>query len=141
MTTHYHVVLELNEPTLSSGLRYLNGAYARHFNRRYRRRGHVFEARFRSSIVESEAHRLEVARYIALNPTRANICRAPEEYPWCGYGAIIGLFPADLVVDQRAALAPFGGSRSAYRTFVEELDPRVRRGQTRVRHRMKPARR
>lgn len=127
MSTHYHVVLELQKPTLSSGFHRFNGRYARYFNRMYGRRGHAFEERYHARLVETELHRLEVARYVALNPARANMCELPEDYAWSGYGAIIGLQPADPAIDIRAALAPFGGSRRAYRAFVEEPDPRERR--------------
>ncbi|HEY3962384.1 MAG TPA: transposase [Gaiellaceae bacterium] len=127
MSTHYHVVLELQKPTLSSGFHRFNGRYARYFNRTYGRRGHAFEERFHARSVETDLHRLEVARYVALNPAKARMCDRPEEYPWSGYGSIIGLQPADPAIDIRAALTPFGGSREAYRAFVEEADPRERR--------------
>jgi putative transposase len=135
MTTHYHAVVYLNKPTLSSGFQRFNMRYAQYYNKHYGRRGHVFGGRFSDKIIESDAHRLEVARYVALNPTRAQMCRLPEDYPWSGYGSIIGRFAPDPVIDIAAALEPFGGSRAAYRRYVEELDPRVRRGQTRVRPR------
>ncbi len=135
MLTHYHLLLRLDEATLSSGFFRLNLRYARYYNRRYDRRGHVFERRFDARIVEGEADELETARYIALNPPRANMCALPEEYGWSSYGSIIGLYPRDPIVDLDAALAPVGGSRAAYRRFVEEGDPRRRRGQVRTRPR------
>ena len=127
MTTHYHLVIELEDETLSSGMTHLNRLYATYFNRTYARRGHAFEARFDDSLVDTPEYRAEVVRYVALNPTRAGICRLPEEYPWSAYGSIVGLFPDDPVIDLGAALAPFGGSRDEYRTFVEQHDPRLRR--------------
>ena len=135
MSTHYHLLLRLDEATLSSGFLRLNLRYARYYNRRYGRRGHVFERRFETRVVEGEGDELETARYIALNPPRANMCGSPEEYGWSSYGSIIGVYPRDPIVDLDAALAPVGGSRAAYRRFVEEGDPRVRRGQVRTRPR------
>lgn len=128
MTTHYHLVVELNDDeSLSSGVGHLNRLYATYFNCTYARRGHAFEARFDDELVETPDYRLEVVRYVTLNPTRAEICRLPEQYPWSAYGSIIGDYPDDPAVDLAAALAPFGGSRSAYREFIEEKDPRLRR--------------
>jgi putative transposase len=46
MTNHYHLVIELQEPNLSDGMRRLNGEFARTFNERYERVGHLFERRF-----------------------------------------------------------------------------------------------
>ena len=134
--THYHVLVLLREATLSSGFQRLNGRYAIAYNQEYARRGHVFEARFRAVLVEGERHRLEVARYIALNASRANLADSAEAYPFCDYGATIGLYGPDPVVDPAEALAPFGSdlesARRRYRTFVEEKDPRVRVAQARA---------
>ena len=129
MTTHFHVLLRLRKATLSSGFHRFNTRYAQYLNKKLRSRGHVFDGRFESKLVEGRFALLETGRYIARNPVRANICEVPEQYPWCGYGATIGLFPRDDVVDVRAALAPLGGSQRAYRTYVEESDRRVRWGQ------------
>jgi REP element-mobilizing transposase RayT len=127
MTTHYHLVLTLREPTLSSGLQRFNMRYAQWFNKTNARRGHAFESRFGCRLVNGDDDQLEAMRYVALNPTRARICRRPEQYPWCGYGATVGLYAPDPLVDLKAALRPVKGSRDAYRAFVEELDPRRRR--------------
>lgn len=134
MSTHYHVFVRLRKPTLSSGFQRLNIRYARYFNDRHRRRGHVFGARFYSRIAESTFAQLETIRYIALNPVKANICPRPEDYPWSGYGATIGKHVDDNIVDVRAIIAMFG-SRAAYRRYVEEPDERVRWGQARARPR------
>ena len=142
MTTHYHLLIRLRECTLSSGFQRLNGRYAQVFNRMHGRRGHVFEARFRDVLVESDAHRAEATRYIHLNAPRAQVCEQPEEHVWCDYGATIGLVDRDPIVDPRLALELFGSdlrtARIAYARFVAEPDPRVRRGQTRVRPREPP---
>jgi REP element-mobilizing transposase RayT len=134
MTTHYHLLVRPNKATLSSGFQRLNGRYARQFNRRHNRRGHLFQDRFRDRLIESEAHRLEAARYIHLNAPRAIRDLAPESYPWSDYGSTVGLYGPDFVVDVRAALEPFGSdleqARLNYRAFVDEADRRARRGQT-----------
>lgn len=128
MSTHYHLLLRLNDATLSSGMQRFNRRYALYHNKRYDHRGHAFEQRFGCSIVADTAEdELELARYIALNPTRAEMCRLPEDYPWSSYGSTIGLYPRDPIIDLRAALSPTRGSRAAYREFMERVDPRLRR--------------
>lgn len=126
MTTHYHVLLRLRKATLSSGFKRFNVRYAQYFNRKYARRGHVFDARFQSKLVDDRFGQLELARYLARNPVKAKICERPEDYQWSGYGATVGLFADDGIVDPGAALAPLRGSRSAYRRYVEEPDARKR---------------
>lgn len=137
MSTHYHVFLRLRKPTLSSGFKRVNVRYARYFNDKYNKRGHVFDARFHAKIAEGRFAQLETIRYVALNPVKASICDRGEQYPWSGYGATIGCYADDEVVDVRALLTLFG-SRAAYRKYVEEPDERVRWGQSRARPRVTP---
>ncbi len=139
MGTHYHLLLRLNEPTLSTGFQRLNGLYARIFNARTKRRGAVWQRRFHDTLIESDAHLLETTRYIAWNASRANLADRPEDWPWSSYGATIGRFPPDPLIDERAILELFSDdlavARERYRRFVEERDPRVRRSLIRLRDR------
>jgi REP element-mobilizing transposase RayT len=136
MTTHYHLLLRLRGPTLSSGFHRFNSIYARAYNRRHGRRGALWQRRFFDSIVSVEGHLYESIRYVALNAPRANVCGRPEDWPWCSYGAAIGHVRPDPLVDERALLELFGTRRDQairrLRAYIEEADPRVRFGQTRV---------
>ena len=94
MTTHYHLLVQLPEDGLSVGMQELNGEYARRTNHRHGRVGHLFQNRFYSDLVTSERHLFGAIRYIALNPVRAGICPAPEDWPWSSHRAAAGLeFP------------------------------------------------
>ena len=136
MTTHFHLLFRLEKPALSSGFQRLNSMYARLYNKRHGRRGALWQRRYFDSIIETESHLYEAIRYIALNAPRAHACDAPEDWPWCGYGAAIGCSPPDPLVNERELLGLFGTRAEAARTrlrwFVEEADPRERFGQTRV---------
>ncbi|WP_256212049.1 transposase [Nitrosomonas communis] len=35
MDNHYHLLIETNSPTLSKGMKYLNGTYTQYFNRQH----------------------------------------------------------------------------------------------------------
>jgi putative transposase len=137
MTSHFHLLLRLDKPELSSGFQRLNSVYARLYNKRHGRRGALWQRRYFDSVIESESHLYEAIRYIALNAPRAHACEAAEEWPWCGYGAAIGNAPPDPLVNEAELLRHFGSSRKdareRLRWFVEEADPRARFGQTRVR--------
>jgi hypothetical protein len=115
----------------------LNGGYAQAFNRRHGRIGRLFQDRFHSVLVEGDGHLFELLRYGALNPCRAGLCDVPEAWPWSSYGSAIGLYPVDPILDEEALLSLFaadrGVARSRLRTYVEDVDLRSRRGQTRVR--------
>jgi len=58
----------------------------KHINSTYRRTGTLWEGRYKSSLVDSERYCLACYRYIELNPVRASICNAPEDYQWSSYG-------------------------------------------------------
>lgn len=91
MPNHYHLVVEIDAPTLSSGLQSLNGVYAQTFNHRHHFVGHLFQGRFHSARVETDAHLLELARYLPLNPVRGRLCDEPADWPWSSYRATLGL--------------------------------------------------
>ena len=92
MSTHYHLLLAATRAQLSDGFRFLNGHYARSFNDRYGRRGHVFAARFSAWLVESDEHATAARRYILLNPVKAGLCATPHDWRWSGsrYGRDLG---------------------------------------------------
>jgi REP-associated tyrosine transposase len=137
MTTHYHLLLRLNKCTLSSGFQRLQSRYARRYNRRHNRRGPLWLRRFHDVMTVSERHLFEVIRYISLNAPRAGMAKRAEDWPWCSYGAAIGLHPPDPIVDEAAPLELFSPkaavARKQLRKFVEEVDPRERWRQTRLR--------
>jgi REP-associated tyrosine transposase len=57
----------------------------RHHNTLEGRSGTLWEGRYKSSPVDSDAYLLACDRYIELNPVRARICTQPERYPWSSY--------------------------------------------------------
>jgi putative transposase len=82
MSTHYHLVLETSQPQLSRGLQWVNGAYAREFNRRHERFGHVFGGRFDARSIDSEEYLYDACVYVIENPVRAGLCKTADQWPW-----------------------------------------------------------
>ena len=62
MPNHVHLLVEHPPLELGKGMKLLNGRYARWFNLRYGRVGHVFEARYHPEPVQRDEHLLEAAR-------------------------------------------------------------------------------
>jgi len=93
MPNHYHLLIQLTEGGLSEGMRELNGCYARWSNVQTGRTGsgHLVQNRFKAPAVDTERHFWATVRYIALNPVRSNLVERPEDWPWSGYRATIGL--------------------------------------------------
>ena len=71
---------------LSEFMKTLKQKFTMWFNRKHDRVGVLWEARFKSVIVEGHWNSLlKVAAYIDLNPVRAGLADDPKDYRWCGY--------------------------------------------------------
>ena len=101
MGTHYHALLDTPRANLSDFVQAVNGEYSKAFNRRHARVGHTFEQRFNSVLVQREKYLRRVARYIALNPVKAGLCRDASDWPWSTHRATAGVeeAPAWLYLD------------------------------------------
>jgi REP element-mobilizing transposase RayT len=126
MPNHYHLLFRTPNADISDGMCWLNGVYARWFNRRHGREGHVFEARFHAVLVRSNFHVLSLACYIPLNPVRPGLCSRPADWPWSSYRATIGRAQKSWL-ESDWLLAQFGQERMAaiaeYERFVERAVP------------------
>ena len=123
MGNHYHLLVETVEPNLSRAMQWLHVSYAAYFNRKRNRRGHLFQGRFKSILVDADEYLKELSRYIHLNPVRANLVGSASEYVWSSYSAFIGKTPAPKWLEKEWLLSQFGSrTKSAaayYKDFVE----------------------
>jgi REP element-mobilizing transposase RayT len=124
MTNHVHLLVQVLDQSLSAGMQELLGEYARFWNSRHGRTGHLFRNRFSCAAVESDRHLREAARYVDLNPIRAQLASRPEHWQWSSYRALVGLDHAPPFLATSALLELFGPTpakaRIAYRRFVQE---------------------
>lgn len=124
MGNHYHLIVETPRANLPIAMRQLNGLYARRYNVRHGRCGHVFQARYGSIFVEKESHLHAVSRYVDLNPVRAGICTDPADYRWSSHRAMVGLCEPPRFLTTEDVLARFGPTRrraqARYRAYVAE---------------------
>ena len=101
MDAHLHLVVETPEPTLGKGMQRLLGGYAFEFNRRHGRYGHLFAGPYAASLVETEDYAITLSAYVALNPVRAGLVAAPEDWEWSSYRATAGLIRAPEFLETR----------------------------------------
>jgi len=124
LSTHYHLLVATPDPNLSAGMQHIGGRYAQWANWYREERSHIFEGRFRSILVTSESHALELYRYIALNPVRAGLVRDPEEWRWSSLRAVLGREQPPGFLDVEAVLSEFGPNwataRRRLRRFVRD---------------------
>jgi REP element-mobilizing transposase RayT len=122
MPNHYHLLVgRVDVARLSTGMQFLNGAYASRYNTAYERTGHVFQGRFHDELVRRDEHLLESLRYIALNPVRAGLVPRAELWQWSSYGATAGVRDRQEWVHEDAVLALFGRDSAVARLRYAEF--------------------
>ncbi len=121
---HVHLLVRSGWAGVGRMMQGLLGGYARRFNRRHQRSGHLLQNRFKSLLVEEEPYLLELVRYIHLNPVRAGLVDAGGEldrYPWTGHARLMGEMQSPWQ-DTTSVLNRFAATtedaRRHYRTFV-----------------------
>jgi len=89
MSNHFHLLLEVDRFPTARILQSLLTGYVRRFNKTHRRRGHLFEGRYKAIVCDRDSYLLELVRYIHLNPLRAKMVTQPGQWQWTGHGEIV----------------------------------------------------
>jgi putative transposase len=127
MTNHVHLLLEPSSGTgLALLMKRLSARQTRYRNRRERRSGTIWEGRYKSSLVQTDGHLLACCRYIELNPVRARMVAAAQDYSWSSCRARLG-YARSAVLDldpcYRALAADESTRRERYREFLQDAVP------------------
>ena len=92
MDNHYHLLLETPEANLVVGMKWFQGTYTQRFNSANRRRGHLYQGRYKALIIDPacDGYFSTVSTYIHLNPFRAKLAgpdraQALDKYVWSSY--------------------------------------------------------
>jgi putative transposase len=128
MTNHVHLLVT---PMADHGVPHLmqdlGRTYVRYVNHAYRRTGTLWEGRYKSSLVDSEAYLLTAMRYIEMNPVRAGMVPHPGDYRWSSYRINAQGHPGALVtphpVYQALAGEPEQRQHRYRESFRMHLDP------------------
>ena len=82
MPNHVHlIVVPETKECLGLAIGEAHRRYTRRINFREGWRGHLWQGRF-SSFIMDEAHLLACTRYVELNPVRAGLVKKPEQWRW-----------------------------------------------------------
>jgi putative transposase len=90
MGNHAHLLICQGEESLSQVMQRLFSSYVYWYNWKYDRIGHLFQERFKSEVVETDAYLITVLRYIHQNPVKAGITDSAEKYRWSSCGEYLG---------------------------------------------------
>jgi putative transposase len=124
MTNHVHLLITPPDgASCGRMMKFLGQCYVQTTNKALGRKGTLWQGRFFSCLVPSEAYVLACYRYIELNPVRAGMVSAAHDYPWSSHRANAGA-ENDVMVKPHPAMSAV--RPVDYRAWFDEpLDPGV----------------
>jgi REP element-mobilizing transposase RayT len=133
LDNHLHLLIELRKGiTISDITRDLNGNYTKYFNAKFQRKGHLFQERYRMTLVEKESYLLLVSAYMHLNPEVLESALNAKNYSYSSYQAYLyytshgraasaaGLMGLDLKKEAQEALSLLPEA-ATYENFLKAL--------------------
>ncbi|MBP9761862.1 transposase [Candidatus Saccharibacteria bacterium] len=124
MPNHFHLLLyQQSEKSMTALLRGVCTAYTGYFNKKYGRVGHLFQDRFKASMITTDGYLQHISRYIHLNP-RDYTAWTYSSYPyyladrsaaWIKPDKIMALFPS------KAAYEEFVHDYADYKRSLDEI--------------------
>ena len=127
MTNHVHLLLAPGDSVADLGrlMKTLAARMTRYRNKLEGRSGTLWESRYKSSVVETDAYLLACCRYIELNPLRARMVAQVDDYPWSS--CRLRVLGDDHWLDSNPCFEALGQTASErrvrYREFVEQAIP------------------
>ncbi|HUL38611.1 MAG TPA: transposase [Thermodesulfobacteriota bacterium] len=130
MSNHFHLFVKTPLGNLQEFMRHFNICYTSYYNWKHGRRGHLYQGRYKSFLVDSDNYLQEVSRYIHLNPIRVGLRssitrdekkRYLRSYPWSSYGDYLSEGRRRSFLEVEEVLAYFGGDTAKGRRDYEEF--------------------
>lgn len=92
MPTHFHLILrQLEDRGISLYLRDIQNSYSHYFNTKHKRKGPLWESKFKNVLVENNEQLLHLTRYIHLNPVTAYLVKRPEQWYRSSYNEYLSV--------------------------------------------------
>jgi REP element-mobilizing transposase RayT len=85
MGNHYHLMVKTERANLKKAMHWFGTTYTQRFNFRHSRKGHLFQGRYKSILVQNDAYLLQLSCYIHRNPLRAGIVKRLADFRWSSY--------------------------------------------------------
>ncbi len=118
MPTHLHLFLVQKASVgISDYMMFVLNSYAHYFNKKTKRKGPLWESRFKAVRVEEDAQALHLTRYIHLNPTSAGLVSRPEEWKFSSYREYLHTSDSEPLCEARSFLRL---QPDSYRVFVQD---------------------
>ncbi|WP_034849737.1 transposase [Clostridium hydrogeniformans] len=124
MTNHAHFIIDCCGADISKIMHSINFKYARYFNNKHKRHGHLFQDRFKSKIVKDERYLCALSLYIHNNPTDIKKYKnSPQKYRFSSLYIYLGSKKDEFnLVDDKFILSIFSKNlrkaRNKYKNIV-----------------------
>ena len=119
MPTHLHLILkQLKRNGISIFMNDILNSYTRYFNVKTRRKGPLWESRFKSVLVDTDEQLIHLTRYIHLNPVTAYLINKPQEWKFSSYGEYLGKVGKEDIVCRYEDLLSI--QPDSYKEFVDD---------------------
>jgi REP element-mobilizing transposase RayT len=125
MSNHAHLVIEIAQAPLHKTVHHFATRYAKSFNARHGREGHLFFRRHKAKLVLSNDYFISLLRYVHRNPVEAHLVRSAADYRWSSMRAYLGIETIPWLSTERALVmlqASFGDARRALVELVQQRD-------------------
>jgi REP element-mobilizing transposase RayT len=120
MSNHYHLLIRTNQQNLSKGMQWVGTTYTRRFNLKHFRRGHLFQGRFKSILVQNDAYLMQLSCYIHRNPLRAGLVNRLADYRWSSYCTYAYKASRTSWLNTDLILSQFNG-KDSYKAYREKV--------------------
>jgi REP element-mobilizing transposase RayT len=125
MGNHFHLLIQTGATPLSEFMRRLMTSYAIFYNKKYKRKGHLFQNRYKSIICDKEEYLKPLIRYIHLNPVKAGTIRFEllRTYPYTSHHEMFKRKSKNLLINVEEVLSYFAATPKKafpiYQKFIE----------------------
>lgn len=114
MNNHVHLVINIQDYSLSKAIQSLLIQYVHYFNRKYQRIGPLLQNRFKSKNVENKSYFLNLCRYVHQNPENAGISKVAD-YQWSSYHEYLS---KEKIIDKKVLLFYFNNDINEFIKFT-----------------------
>lgn len=126
MPNHVHLLIkQIENGGISKFMQKVGGGYSKYFNKKYKRKGHVFQDAFKSIHIEDDNQFMATTSYIFTNPialiepgwkelgirnhSAEEVLKFLEDYKWSSYQDCIGIKNFPSVTQRDFLLETMGG--------------------------------
>jgi REP element-mobilizing transposase RayT len=124
MGNHFHLLIQTGKTPLAEFMRSIMTGYAIYYNKSHKRKGYLFQNRYKSILCEADGYLLKLISYVHLNPIKARIVSLGKlkQYAWTGHKELMSQQQEEGLIDREEVLGFFGlTEKQAIETYMAYL--------------------